>query len=407
MAALLKGELKEKIITVFGGPHATFFPEMIGENCVDVICIGEGEEALAELADKIDKNEDYSEILNFWVKSGIGITRNGVRPLVENLDNLPFPDRDLYFKKYPDLNLSRQTFITGRGCPYECSYCFNRSFMNIYKERGRYIRWRSAGNIVKEMEECKNKYNFKTVYFQDDVFTLQPGLAGLLEIYKQKIGLRYVCLSRIELLDKKKLALLKESGCKRIFFGIEAGNPNIRKDILKRSLSNDTIIEKAMLIKNYGIKFRTYNMLGIPGESLENIYETFELNIKIKTDYPWCSILTPYPGTEMAKIFEKEYSVSLDVDTFDASFFKTSLRSDKNAAVISNLQKLFAWAVLFPVFFPAIKRLARLRIKPVYESIFLLFYAWSIWRSELLTIGDLYKLSKNNLRNFYWNPNQQ
>jgi len=122
-----------KAITVFGGPHPTFFPEIIKEDVVDVVCMGEGEGALSDLADAVNRKIEIRKIFNCWIKQGSQIIKNDVRPLIEDLDSLPFPDRSIYYHKYPFMNRSQKVFIAGRGCPYKCTYCFNQSMQRLYK----------------------------------------------------------------------------------------------------------------------------------------------------------------------------------------------------------------------------------------------------------------------------------
>lgn len=148
---------------ILGGPHPTFFPEIIMEAAVDIICRGEGEGALLELAERVDKREDFTHIDNLWVKNDGEIIKNEVRFLVSDLDIIPFPDRCLYIKKYSFLNSSRKSFITGRGCPFDCTYCFNRAFKKIYNGKGSFLRRRSVDNVIDEMKEVKKRFGLKMI----------------------------------------------------------------------------------------------------------------------------------------------------------------------------------------------------------------------------------------------------
>ena len=118
----------EVVFSVFGGPHPTFFPEMIEKEGVDAVCIGEGEYAMLELMNRLEQGKPADDIQNFWIKSNGTTKKNMVRPLIEDLDELPFLDRELMYEGDKDLKLSRNKgFFAGRGCPYRCTYCFNHT----------------------------------------------------------------------------------------------------------------------------------------------------------------------------------------------------------------------------------------------------------------------------------------
>lgn len=406
-AKILKEKSRGGICTVMGGPHPTFFPDIINESAIDAICVGEGENAFAQYVDSLGQVSASREILNFWVKIDGKIFKNDVRNLQTDIDGLPFPSRDVYFEKYPHLLTSRLAYITSRGCPYACSYCFNQSLVKIYSGKGRYVRQRSPENVIREIELDVNRYRTKNVYFQDDIFTLNRAfLKDFLPLYKSRIGLPFICLSRIELLDDEKLSLLKDAGCVRIFWGLESGNETIRREMLNRDIPDKMIIEKALLLKKYNIPFRTYNMIGAPGETLHNAYETVALNIKIGTDYPWCSMLTPYPKTGVAEIFKRVHKVSPAADDFSSTFFKSSLLNTREYRMMANLQKLFVYSVKFPVLFPAIKLIIRLPFTFLFDIFFLLSYAWSSAGSELFTTGDILRMARSNTRNFFLGKNK-
>lgn len=204
-ASFLKNKFP-KIKIILGGPHPTFFPEIIKESSVDIICRGEAELALLELLERIDKDRDYTDIENLWIKKDGKIFANDVRPLLENLDSLPFPDRDLYIKRYPFLNKSQKVFMAGRGCPFSCSFCFNARFRDLYKGKGCYVRLRSVENLISEIEYVKDNYKLNTVYIQDDTFILnKKWTLEFLKEYKKKIDLPFICLIRADYLMRRSL----------------------------------------------------------------------------------------------------------------------------------------------------------------------------------------------------------
>lgn len=402
-AGLLKDRCK--ILTAFGGPHPTFFPEMIEDPAVDIVCRGEGEYPLLELADRLDAKMDISSIQNFWVKGPQGITKNDVRPLVEDLDTLPFPDRELYIGKYPFLDKSQKAFIGGRGCPFECSYCFNHALIKLYRGKGKFVRWRSVENLVREIREVRAVYKFRSIFFQDDTFILnKKWFDEFSEVYPREVGISFVCLIRADLADEGIVRNLKQAGCKNVFFGLESGSEKSRNLLLKKRITDEQICHAAALLKKYRIKFRTYNMLGLPEETLEDAFATVRLNVAIKTDYPWCALFQPYPGTELGDVAKEKKMLSGD-EHISASFFQSSLIESPNRREFENLQKLFFYAVRFPFLIPLIRRLIKLPPNPVFMAAFLAAHGWGILRSEDLDPWTVFNVGVRNLKNFFFQKN--
>lgn len=403
VALCLKARLKSCLI-VFGGAHPTFFPEIINEEGVDIICRGEGEYALVELAEHIDRNADFRGILNLWVKAEGEITRNEVRPLIEHLDELPFPDRSLYISKYPFLKKSQKTFILARGCPFSCSYCFNHALKKIYHNKGSFVRYRSQDNVLAEMRQVKAEYSPRTMYIQDDTFGLnKPWAREFLLRYKKEVSLPFICLLRADLVDAQSINDLKGSGCISAFFGIESGDENLRNLILKKRLTDEQIYKCAKLLKQEGIRFRTYNMFGLPGETLKEAFKTVELNIKIKTDYPWSSLFQPFPGTELGEYVKEHKMLMGEGDCFEPSFFKKSAVKLEQRKEIENLHRLFFFAVKFPAILPLVRRAVKIKFNSLFNLLFLLGYFYSFKQSENLSFLETSRIGFHNVRNFIFN----
>ena len=171
----LNRELKKQFafISIFGGPHPTFFPEFIEEESVDIICRGEGEFAMLDLCNNLEAGTDIRNIANLWVKQNDQISKNGLRPLIANLDELPWPDRetsytlDSSFKEY-----GARSFISTRGCPFECSYCFNASYIDLYGSDWKKCRVRSPTDLVNEIYEVKTTTPYYTFLKYRKVYVL-------------------------------------------------------------------------------------------------------------------------------------------------------------------------------------------------------------------------------------------
>lgn len=297
MATLLKKELN--VPHIIGGIHATALPEhILQSSAFDMVCVGEGEGALLELATRMEKDQDISDIRNLWIKRNGEIIKNPIRDLIQDLDAVPFSDSAL-FEPYGVLT-NHYEITTSRGCPYNCTYCCNHFYRNMYKDRGRYVRRRSVDNVIEELKIAKTKYRFKRVYFWDDVFCRDlHWLEEFSPKYKEGVGLPFHCLSRPETINEKTVRLIKDAGCTHINIGIESGSERIRKEVLNRHMSNQQIVHAAKLIKESGLKINVFNMLGIPGENPEDMWDTLHLNEQVDADGTFAFLLSPFPGTKI------------------------------------------------------------------------------------------------------------
>lgn len=380
-------ELKAKYgtTTAFGGPHPTFFPEIINNAAVDIVCQGEGEYPLLDLLNAIDGHGDITGIQNLWVKKDGNIFKNDMRNLVNDLDTFPDPDRTIYYKYAFLRDNPSKMFLASRGCPYECSFCHNATLQTMYRGKGKYVRLRSPENVVREILDVKEKYGVKIVKFMDDTFTLdKKWLNDFLELFKEKVKLPFFCRVRIGHADEEIVSRLKEAGCHSVFFGVETGVDSIRKDILNKNFSNEQIIETAALLKKYKLKFLTYNMVGIPGETTEQAIETMKLNATIGTDFPWCSIFTPYPGTKIADLIVEKGLVDEDFnsDSFATSYHSSTYLNQGNSKEIVNIHDLFSYGVSFPFLIPFIKTVIKLPPNPIFKLLFSISYFFNYFRSE-------------------------
>jgi anaerobic magnesium-protoporphyrin IX monomethyl ester cyclase len=371
---------------VFGGPHPTFFPEIIEQAAVDIICRGEGEGALTELADALSAGQSYRTIANLWLRDADGgIVRNDVRPLCQDLDTLPEPDRELY-AAYPELYHNPvQVVISSRGCPYDCTFCFNHQMAELYRGKGQYVRHRSPEVVVEEIKQIRKTKQVSRIFFADDTFALDKRwLNDFLPRYGDEIGLPFHCLVRINQVDDRLAGLMRTNGCETVFFGIESGDEHIRNAVLKKAITDDEICRGAAILKKNGITFRTYNIVGFPGETIVQALKTVQLNIDIGTDFPWCSIFMPYPGTRLADYARDHGFLAGDLspDSMEGSFHITSALTSPDRRQLANLHKFFQTAVLMPALLPMIRLLIRLPENFLFRIWFGIVYFHLYQRSE-------------------------
>ena len=358
-----------RVFSVFGGPHPTFFPAMIDEEGVDAICVGEGEEAFVELADKLQRGDDITTVRNFHIKRDKTIYRNDVRPLIEDLDSIPFPDRELFYS-YPTARSSKmKTFIASRGCMHRCSYCFNHLYNRIYQGKGKVIRFRSPDNVVNEIAQVKERYPLEFVLFHDSSLVFSKEWLKEFSLkFKKQIGLPFNCNIRPDQVAEEEIAYLKDAGCFSIAWAAEAGNDYIRNNVLRRPISKETLLTLAQRLRKYRINFIIQNMLGIPGESLKECLETLNLNIRCRPDYAWVSLLSPYPGTEIYDTSIKMGLLSPTTTQFAETYHVHSPLKLPDKRKIENLQKLFSLIVAFPWLYRMSLILIRLPFSWIYNQ---------------------------------------
>jgi anaerobic magnesium-protoporphyrin IX monomethyl ester cyclase len=370
-------------VSVFGGPHPTYFPEFVQEPGVDAVCIGEGEGAILDLVSALEASRPLTGIDNWWFKRGADVERNPVRDLENNLDRLPFPDRELLFEKDA---LSRQSgikhFITSRGCPYDCTYCFNHALAEIYRGKGKRLRQMSVERVIEEVKEVQARYAMQFVVFLDDLFIVYVDwLRELAGQFPREVGLPFFCNVRANLVTPEKVALLKRAGCVSVGMGLETGNARLRNDILKRNLSDEQIVEASRLIREAGIQLLTTNMLGLPGGTLALDFETLALNHACRPAYANAFLYQPYPRTELGEYARENGHVEGSLDDIDPSAWERSVlrfASSAEKRQIENLNKLFALAVEWPWSVGFVRRLIELPPNPLFRLTYKVWKGYAI-----------------------------
>lgn len=229
---------------------------------------------------------------------------------VQDLDTLPFEDRDVF--SYDRIVESRHGWaevIASRGCPYACTYCFNLPFFSRYKNDTKdtndritmrdFVRRRSVDSTIGMLTEVKQRYpNVKYFTFVDDVFAIYSRwLADLAPRYAKEVGVPFACTTQPLAFNEEIARLLKEMGCKVVKMGVEAGNADIRNQVLNRNIPDSVLIEDFRLARHYGLKPQAFNMIGLPTETINNMMETVRLNAKLRSYIVWMSTFMPYPGT--------------------------------------------------------------------------------------------------------------
>jgi radical SAM superfamily enzyme YgiQ (UPF0313 family) len=300
-----------------------------------------------------------------------------MRNLIPDLDNVPFADRELISKYRAYRKFHRRYILTGRGCPYNCSYCFNHSYNRLCRGKGKTIRKRSIKNVIEELKLIKKNNAPKRFIFVDDTFILdRKWTLDFCRAYKDEVKLPFIAYLRVNLVDEELVRALKDAGCITVLYAVESGNEHIRNDILKRNISEKQIIEASRLFRKYKLKTYVQNMVGLPDETLEQAFETLALNVKCRPSYAWVSIFQPYPKTELCEYSKKKGYYNGDVDSFEESYYNKSVMRMKDIKKIERLHHLFSIGVAFPFLIPIIKMLIRLPLNPLYLALWQIHRAW-------------------------------
>lgn len=281
--------INSQIPVIIGGIHASILPQFVFEDSgCDAVVVGEGEHVMVEIADRTLLPKG---IIN--------------APVIQDIDSIPFLTYDyLDMNKYFDFDGADRIrwslpqpgiALTGtRGCPFECTFCAAKSLF------GRKVRFRSVNNIMQEIDFLIEKYKIKSVFFNDDTLTLKRKWIDELCFELAKRKLKWICGTRVDVIDEDLLRLMKESGCLYISYGIESGSNRVLKDIIKKG----TTIEQAEKILNIthklGIKIIANYMFGLPGETEDDMKLTLKAIKRLPADAAEFSIYIPLPGAELA-----------------------------------------------------------------------------------------------------------
>ncbi len=326
------------ITVVVGGAHPTYFPEVANNPNIDYAIKGEADFSFPEFVNDFPNG----------ISPGVKLIDNKTLP--ESLDDISFPDRSIVYKYQDYYNNGVRNILTSRGCPYNCSYCYNSSYKKMYKGQ-KIVRYRSPENIIRECKEVMQMYPTNMFFFADDEFSMNISrLKEIKDLYIKNIKLPFHCQIRIDLLNEERISILKEMGCYSLTFAIESGNEELRKSVLNRNITNGQIIEGCGLLKKNNIKFRAENMIGIPSETWGNVVETLDLNIAVKPDYAWVSLYQPYPFTVLGEYSKKHNLFDGNIDIINEQFSEDTVlnmpQRDKRRLI--NLQRLFGIIVSFP-----------------------------------------------------------
>jgi radical SAM superfamily enzyme YgiQ (UPF0313 family) len=366
IAEEIKQRYPDKFI-IFGGAHPTFYPEETKkQNCIDSICIGEGYEAIVRCAD--------GEIKDVYTTTE-----------KYDINKLPRPDYELYYKKYKVLRekKTKQVYIV-HGCPYRCSFCWNEAYNKIYK--GKVVQCMDVEKAVDEILWLKKRYGFEWLQFISDNMTVNKDwLKRFLVMYKRKVNKPYLMNIRCNEINEELVTMLKLSGCERVDFGLEHGNEEIRNDVLQRNMKEEDILKAGKLMHRFDIRFQTSNIVGMPIDTLKKSIETVKLNQAIKPEIAKCCIYQPFEGTSLYKL-AKEKGLLKDLDKITGTTIQEGFdgRGEGTKVILKDEKKLVRLSYLFDFFVqnkwlnPLIGIICSLPLNWLYRK----YYAWRFAKQE-------------------------
>lgn len=299
-------EVNSKYFIFAGGYHSILVPDaFMEEDIFDAVCVGEGEYPTLELMDKMANGKDYFNTESFYFKKDGKVIQNPVRPLIENLDDLPFPDINLFdYKNLESTRVNTALIMLSRGCIYACTYCGNSQFRNIYPNKAKYARFRSPKKAIELIKRILEEYpNIKYINFRDAIFNMFPKwFDEFIDLYTKEIHLPFTCNLRFDIVTEDVVRRMKDAGCYTIDIGLESGNKEIRHKYLHRFTTDEQMINCAKWFSKYKITVLTFNIVGLPYEDIHKALETVKLNAKLKSSQVIPNIFTPYPETILAQI---------------------------------------------------------------------------------------------------------
>lgn len=335
---ILKQQMR--VTSVIGGPAVTYGWSDLDSSTIDMLCVGEGEYAIVDFIN--DGTSGKNIFFRCQKPSG------SYYPMVD-LDCLPLPDRSVIYERDSLLrNAPSKQFFSGRGCPYKCTYCFNHAFHEMFRGCGKIVRKKSVDYLFEEIRQVRKAYPLNSIIFNDDTFILdKKWFLEFCHRFPREISLPYTCNIRANLMDEDIARGLKESNCRNVNWSIESGNENIRNKLLLRNMSNDKILQASELLHKYGITFRIGNVIALPGESLSEMYQTLELNIRTRPYLGLANIFVPFVGLTLTKFaIEKGYYVPNKQNNLPKDYFTTSVLNYTDI----EKRRIYGLMCLFPIF---------------------------------------------------------
>ena len=289
---------------IFGGIHPTLVPEtVIGYECVDMLCVGDGEQSIVDLADCLSIGQDYRKIKNLWVKDNQQIVKNDLRDFESDLDRFGFPDKSLYYE-YAPFYSKQYLIMTSRGCDYNCLYCCNHALRKILPKY--HVRRRTVSHVMAELENAKKNYFPEFIWFMDDLFASNTNWLEEFSLeYQKKIKTQFFCYLHPNDVSKRTIDLLEKMGCREIGLGVQSINEITRKQI-QRLESVRRVNAAIELISKSRIVCCAENIIGLPHETEDSIQQLAEFYNQNRPDIIVYSSLKVFPKADVNRLVNRD-----------------------------------------------------------------------------------------------------
>ncbi len=328
--ARMAKRLLPNVITIVGGPHTTFDQSLIEYDEVDIVIAGEADDAWVEVLNRLQSGKSIDDVHNVFTKSNWKSRFKNATPTdryqhlanrLEDLDKLPFLDREIVYSRVPHIaRFPMRSYMTSRGCPYQCTYCFEPKYNEMYRGKGHPYQRYSPERVVEELRYMIERYPTQFIKFYDDIFWIhrtlaeEPWLERFAKLYEKEIKLPFFLLTRCNILTEDHLKILKPAGLHSLTMSIEAGNDYVRNEVIKRHMSREDILRAFNLCYDYGVKTFANSILAIPvvPEELKRMgksnidldIESLDINVKSKVTFGEFTIIHPYAGCHFSEYVE-------------------------------------------------------------------------------------------------------
>ncbi len=384
---------------IVGGFHAMLYPrEILMETPVDLVCHSDGEEVLVRVVENLGaKTPKWKTIAGLAYREGERVIVNEVAPLASYNNNL-LEDRDIYYRRYPVLSQEPgRGFISTRGCPFHCSFCYNAYLKEHFKGKGTFVRQKEPEHFLREIILEHSRHPMKSIFFFSDLFTFDKAwLKRFLELYKKEIGIPFTCQTTANLLDEETAAWLADAGCWTASFGIEVGNQRIRQQVLKKSVTDEEIICCGQRLRRHGIHVQTNNMFCLPGETLQDAFKTVELNIRAGTRYANSALFLPFPKTELTDYCMRERYLDRNYSLKDVphSFLSVSVLDLKDKNAMMNVQRAAFFFIRWPWVYKVLRGVVRIDfLTPFFKALSLAGYFFRHKGARRVPLGAMIRFA--------------
>ncbi|NLH47333.1 MAG: B12-binding domain-containing radical SAM protein [Myxococcales bacterium] len=362
-------------LVIFGNLEAIFHPEVIENSAVDIVCRWEGEAPLLELARRLDRRLSYDDIPGLWVKTSVGIARNDHPGILTDLDAAPFQDLALY-DKYSYFRHSRVLpILCGRGCPFNCRYCFNPLLREYYGGR-RYLRKRRAERVIEELRRHEADRFFKHVLIVDEtMWNDNDWLREFLLLYRRYVHKPIIANYRFGALRDEDFLLMKQAGVEALIVASETGDEEQRRTLLGKNVANEEIIRVCRRLREVGIAVGCSVFFGLPGDRVNDHLRRLAFFRKLNPTYLWSTFFQPYPGLALTADPVVQAALPANVE-FHPTYHHDIVLDVPEKERLARLKKIYFLCVKFPRLSSWFMRLTKWDIPLLFSGLFFLHFAY-------------------------------